>query len=114
LHRRLTAGEPLLILDLRHTIEFQADPHTIPGALYIPAEEIAARHREIPRRTEVVLYCSCPDQDTSVKEALKLRGRGVRRVRPLDGGFEAWRERGYPVEFRGPAIAPEDRIMNAA
>jgi 3-mercaptopyruvate sulfurtransferase SseA len=30
--------------------------------------------------------------------ALLLRRRGIARVRPLAGGFDAWRERGYPVE----------------
>ena len=29
--------------------------------------------------------------------ALRLRERGVRRVRPLAGGFDAWSDRGYPV-----------------
>jgi len=114
LHRRLAAGDPICVVDLRHRLEFEADPHTIPGALYIPAEEFSERHREVPRRREVVLYCSCPDQETSIKEALKLRRRGVRRVRPLEGGFDSWRDRGFPIETRGPAIAPEDRILNAA
>jgi membrane protein DedA with SNARE-associated domain/rhodanese-related sulfurtransferase len=114
LQRRLAAREPMVVLDLRHAIEVENDPYTIPGALYFPAEELSARHREIPRRAEVVLVCSCPDQDTSVREALKLRSRGIRRVRPLAGGFEAWRDRGYPVEARGPAVAPDERILNAA
>jgi len=30
--------------------------------------------------------------------ALLLRRRGITRVRPLEGGFDAWRERGYPLE----------------
>ncbi len=30
--------------------------------------------------------------------ALLLRKRGIRRVRPLEGGFDAWREAGYPLE----------------
>jgi 3-mercaptopyruvate sulfurtransferase SseA len=30
--------------------------------------------------------------------ALILRRRGVHRVRPLAGGFYAWRDRGYPVQ----------------
>ncbi|HEV8306473.1 MAG TPA: hypothetical protein VGW35_02300 [Methylomirabilota bacterium] len=30
--------------------------------------------------------------------ALILRRRGIDRVRPLLGGFHAWRERGYPLE----------------
>jgi 3-mercaptopyruvate sulfurtransferase SseA len=30
--------------------------------------------------------------------ALQLRKAGIRRVRPLAGGFEAWRAGGFPVE----------------
>jgi 3-mercaptopyruvate sulfurtransferase SseA len=33
--------------------------------------------------------------------ALQLKRAGVRRVRPLAGGFEAWRKLNYPIE---PAI----------
>lgn len=58
LERKLRTGERVAILDLRHPIDVEADPYTIPGALYIPAEELAARHREIPRKREIVLYCT--------------------------------------------------------
>jgi rhodanese-related sulfurtransferase len=36
--------------------------------------------------------------------ALALRRRGVTRVRPLEGGFAEWRERGYPVESIAGAV----------
>jgi rhodanese-related sulfurtransferase len=29
--------------------------------------------------------------------ALLLRKKGIRRIRPLQGGLGAWRERGYPL-----------------
>lgn len=29
--------------------------------------------------------------------ALQLRRRGIHRVRPLEGGLDAWLARGYPV-----------------
>jgi len=29
--------------------------------------------------------------------ALLLRKKGIERVRPLQGGLDAWRDRGYPV-----------------
>jgi len=29
--------------------------------------------------------------------ALLLRRQGVRRIRPLQGGLDAWREQGYPM-----------------
>jgi 3-mercaptopyruvate sulfurtransferase SseA len=39
--------------------------------------------------------------------ALALRRRGVTRVKPLEGGFPGWRERGFPVEplLPGEALA---------
>jgi 3-mercaptopyruvate sulfurtransferase SseA len=30
--------------------------------------------------------------------ALLLRRRGILHIRPLQGGLEAWRERGYPLQ----------------
>jgi len=30
--------------------------------------------------------------------ALILQQKGIKLVRPLLGGFKAWRDRGYPVE----------------
>jgi rhodanese-related sulfurtransferase len=29
--------------------------------------------------------------------ALLLRKKGIKRIRPLQGGLDAWRERGYPL-----------------
>jgi len=34
--------------------------------------------------------------------------RGMKRIRPLSGGFDAWRERGYPVELVIDDKAPEE------
>jgi rhodanese-related sulfurtransferase len=30
--------------------------------------------------------------------ALLLRKQGIRRIRPLQGGLDAWRKLGYPVD----------------
>jgi rhodanese-related sulfurtransferase len=29
--------------------------------------------------------------------ALLLRKNGIQRIRPLQGGLDAWRDRGYPL-----------------
>jgi membrane protein DedA with SNARE-associated domain/rhodanese-related sulfurtransferase len=112
--QRLADRDRPVVVDLRHALDFEADPYIVPGALYIPAEEIARRYREIPRTREVIVYCTCPDETTSIREALRLRARGVRRIRPLVGGFNTWRERQYPVQFHGPVIADGDRLLNVA
>ena len=55
LKSRLDAGEPLLVIDLRHAAE---GPLTLPGALRIAAEELEARFGEIPRDREIIVACS--------------------------------------------------------
>ena len=39
--------------------------------------------------------------------ALQLKGAGIRKVRPLAGGFEAWRKLDFPVERSSAASVPD-------
>ena len=54
----LREGAEITVVDLRHGLAAAADPHTIPGALHLPAEELEQRHGEIPRNREIVLFCT--------------------------------------------------------
>lgn len=58
LKRRLDAREDVVVVDLRHSLDFDANPDRIPGALHMAPEELEARHEEIPRDRDVVLYCT--------------------------------------------------------
>src|SRR3989442_666078 len=60
---------------------------------------------EIPRDRDMILYCSCPNEVSSARTALLLHRNGIRRVRPLLGGIDAWRERNYPTEPRLVRVA---------
>lgn len=55
---KLDAGEDIEIVDLRHVLDFETQPETIPGANHIPVEHLDDRHDEISRDREVVLYCT--------------------------------------------------------
>jgi len=102
---KMAAGEEVVVVDLRHPLDFDRDPAKLPGALRLLPDELERNHQEIPRDRDVVLYCTCPNEATSARMALALRRRGVTKVRPLAGGFEAWRRSGYPVELSGmPAV----------
>jgi membrane protein DedA with SNARE-associated domain/rhodanese-related sulfurtransferase len=100
LKQRLDAGDPITVLDVRHPISLELDPEMIPGALNLLLEDIDHRHHEIPRDREIVLYCTCPNEVSSARTALLLKKKGIHRVRPLEGGLDAWRERKFPVERR--------------
>jgi len=56
LHKRLSGGEELLIVDLRSRLG--EETAFIPGAVRISPEELSTRAREIPRDREIVLFCS--------------------------------------------------------
>jgi membrane protein DedA with SNARE-associated domain/rhodanese-related sulfurtransferase len=120
LKRRLDSHESVAIVDLRHSLDFLAEPYTIPGAMRIPLEELERRHSEIPKDREIVLYCTCPNEASSALTAVKLRNYGITRVHPLEGGFHTWREMGFPVaEMRTvPGVktqgVPEEALVSAS
>ncbi len=58
LHQKLETGEEVLIVDLRHPLELEADPVVIPGAVRFSAQDLEATRLPIPRDREVILYCS--------------------------------------------------------
>lgn len=58
LKRKLDGGEDVMIVDLRHSMDFEAEPHVIPGALRLSTEDLEGRHQEIPRDRDIILYCT--------------------------------------------------------
>jgi rhodanese-related sulfurtransferase len=55
---KIDAGEPLVIVDLRHALDFEADPETIPGAFRMDAKDLEEKDNRLPRDREVILYCT--------------------------------------------------------
>lgn len=110
LHEKLEAGEKVVILDLRSLTELEQTPGLIRGALQMTMDEVERRQQEIPRDCDIVLYCSCPNEVSSARVALRLQRKGLSRVRPLLGGIGAWRERNYPTDLSAePGV---DKTLN--
>lgn len=103
----IDAGKKPFIVDLRHPLDYLPDPRVLPGAVRIGPAELQAHKEVIPRDRDVILYCTCPSEQTSAKLALDLRKIGVTRVRPLKGGFDGWKDAGYPLEVYVPAAKPK-------
>lgn len=87
----IEARERVDIFDLRDPVE-RSEGH-IPGSVQLEQERVVSI-----ADAEAVLYCSCPKEADSARAALRLKRRGVQRVRLLEGGFERWHELGFPVE----------------
>jgi membrane protein DedA with SNARE-associated domain/rhodanese-related sulfurtransferase len=99
LKEKIDAGEDILVVDLRHALDFEANPETIPGALHIDAADLEEAYEVIPRDREIVLFCACPNEVTAARLALLLRSKGITRIRPLSEGYEGWRSRGFPLSL---------------
>jgi rhodanese-related sulfurtransferase len=78
----------------------------VPGAVRVSPADLTSHQKLLPRDRDVILYCTCPSEETSGKVALQLHKFGISRVRPLKGGFEGWRAAGLPlVEYVPPVEA---------
>ncbi len=58
LKAKLDGGEDVMLVDVRHRVDFEGEPAIIPGALHMMIEELEARNHEIPRDRDIVLYCT--------------------------------------------------------
>jgi membrane protein DedA with SNARE-associated domain len=58
LKEKLDSGEPLAIVDLRHSMDFEADPETIPGAYRVDAKELEQKGNTLPHDRDIILYCT--------------------------------------------------------
>jgi membrane protein DedA with SNARE-associated domain/rhodanese-related sulfurtransferase len=93
----MDSGQPVFIVDLRHPLDYLPDPRTLPGALSLTPDKLVEQSARIPRDQEIVLFCTCPSEATAARMALRLRGMGIHRVRPLRGGYDEWKKLGYPL-----------------
>jgi rhodanese-related sulfurtransferase len=97
-------GSGALLIDIRSELQREQDG-VVPGALYFPRNVLewrcdpASEHRDarvggLDRR--VILMCNEGYQSSLA--AANLQELGFERATDLDGGFQAWRAAGLPVE----------------
>lgn len=56
--RKLNTGEQVMIVDLRNPMDVKSSGSKLPGALLMAPGELEARHQEIPRDRDIILYCT--------------------------------------------------------
>jgi rhodanese-related sulfurtransferase len=84
------------ILDVRSRMAQDATGH-IPGASRVDVQSLEGLP-DLVEEGEIVVYCACPNEESAVAVARRLRAMGFRRVRPLHGGIDAWISAGRAVD----------------
>jgi membrane protein DedA with SNARE-associated domain/rhodanese-related sulfurtransferase len=94
----ISAGADPVIIDVRSTPQRAADPFIIRGARLLDFDKVEAALNGLPKTHPLVAYCSCPNDTSAALVSLRLHKLGLRNVRPLAGGLEAWRVAGLPLD----------------
>lgn len=97
LHTNLAGDSQPIIFDVRLPLDILADPNMIPDARRVPPKDLVDNPSLIPRDQDVVVYCTCPGDETSRLVIRKARELNFTRVKFLRGGLAAWKAGGYPV-----------------
>ena len=97
LQRRLAAGDPVMLLDVRQPDEFAAPPGHLPGAVNVPLAELGERTPDLARRKQPIVVV-CKTDRRSARAAADLSAAGLQDVTVLRGGTDGWRERGLALD----------------
>lgn len=97
LNQSIAEGKQPIVVDVRSEAARLLDTRIIPGALLADMNALDRAVGHLPADSELVIYCSCPNEVSAAKAAKLLMGVGFRHVRPLAGGLDAWHEAGYEI-----------------
>ena len=106
LRAALAGAAPPRLLDFRSPALIAADGPIAP-ARPMQLRGLARHARGWPRDAAIVTLCACPEDATAIRAAHALRRMGFAQVRPLRGGYDAWRAAEAVSLARADALAPQ-------
>ena len=105
LKTKVTSNHPVTIIDVRSSEGYAASSTTVKGALHFKLRKLKSRltyspFKDLPKDREIVTYCACPKDQSSIAAAQILQSAGFKRVKVLQGGWQEWLRVSGPVEPR--------------
>jgi rhodanese-related sulfurtransferase len=93
------------IIDVRSSNGYSGSTERIKGAIHVKLRRLRSRLslsplKDIPRDQEVVTYCACPNDESSIEAARILQESGFKRARALKGGWQEWKKSNGPTESK--------------
>jgi rhodanese-related sulfurtransferase len=105
LKTKVESNHPVTIIDVRSSEGYASSSTTIKGAIHFKVRKLRSRLiyaplKDLPKDREIVTYCACPKDESSIAAAQILQAAGFKRVRVLQGGWQEWLRANGPVEPR--------------
>ena len=98
LHALMASEHEVLIVDVREPLDLLGESVIIPGAQWLAPADLRANPSLLPRESDLVVYCTCPSDNTSRVVLRRALAMGFWRIKFLKGGLDEWRLKGFPVE----------------
>ena len=92
--QKIESGK-LTILDVRPELEYKKGH--IANSVSIPFDELPARLKELPKRSEIIAYCRGPFC-VFADEAIAMLTKAGYKAKRLEEGFPDWAMLGHPIE----------------
>jgi rhodanese-related sulfurtransferase len=105
LKAKVDANQPVTLIDVRSSEGYAASSTTMKGALHFKVRKLKTRLglaplKDLPKDREIVTYCACPKDQSSIAAAQILQAGGFTRVKVLQGGWHEWLRVNGPVQPR--------------
>jgi rhodanese-related sulfurtransferase len=105
LKEKVTSNHPVTIIDVRSSEGYASSSTTIKGAMHFKVRKLKSRltyppFKDLPKDREIVTYCACSKDQSSIAAAQILQAAGFKRVKVLQGGWQEWLRANGPVEPR--------------
>jgi rhodanese-related sulfurtransferase len=98
LYALLTSNRDVLVVDVRQPLDLLGDPVIIRGSTRLAPQEVRENPSLLPKDRDLIVYCTCPSDMTSLIVVRRALAMGFSQIRLLKGGLDGWRSKGYPVE----------------
>lgn len=105
LKTKFTGNQPMTLIDVRGSEGYANSNTTMKGAIHFKLRRLKSRLafpplKDLPKDREIITYCACPNDESSIAAAQILQASGFKRVRVLQGGWQGWLKVNGPVEPR--------------
>jgi len=105
LKAKLNNNEPVTIIDVRSSEGFASSTSTVKGSFHFKVRKLKSRLsfpplKDLSKDREIVTYCACPKDQSSIAAAQILQAAGFQRVKVLQGGWNEWLRVNGPVQSK--------------
>jgi membrane protein DedA with SNARE-associated domain/rhodanese-related sulfurtransferase len=97
--------QDMALYDVRSHGYYDNKAFRIKGSLRLEPNTLLQQIESLPKEKEIILYCTCQREATSLRVARVLQQNGLRSS-VIKGGLRAWKKAGFPLE-----TVPADDIV---